>query len=154
MSVEKYRSLSVGSRLVGKSAPITFPRTRWYEEGTRYAGDANVKQVSVNIHTSHDYARAQGLPAAIADGMLTTQWCSNMLIDYFGMHYIERGELRTKFIKPVYIDKLNAVFGTVLSIETETDGARLYVMDIWSEDETGLKLTDGHAKVRVPAASA
>ncbi|HEY4200180.1 MAG TPA: MaoC family dehydratase [Devosiaceae bacterium] len=147
--MDKFHDLSVGSRLTGKSAPITFTRTRWYEEGIRYAGDANVKQVSTNIHTSHDYARNQGLPAAIADGMLTTQWCSNMLFEYFGMHYLERGELRTKFIKPVYIDRVNSVFGTVLSIDKQADGDTLYTMDIWSEDETGLKLTDGHATVRV-----
>src|SRR3546814_20743940 len=113
----KLKDLKGGSRLEGVRRPVTFERTRWYEEATRHAGDAEVKQISTNIHTSHDYAKGQGLLAAIADGMVTTHWCSNMLLEYFGIDYLELGELRNKYNKPVLFDVPVTVLGSVVEME-------------------------------------
>ncbi|MGH6944413.1 MAG: MaoC family dehydratase, partial [Geminicoccaceae bacterium] len=100
-----------------------------------------------NIHTDEQYAASQGLPAIIADGMITTNWCSSMLIGHFGMDYLERGELRTKFIKPIFLGATISVRGRVLSVERRDSGAVVYALDVWCEDENGVKVTVGDAKV-------
>ena len=54
-------------------------------------------------NSDEEYARAQELPAVIADGMISTNWISGMLVEQFGMDYLERGELRTRFRRPVLL---------------------------------------------------
>jgi acyl dehydratase len=71
------------------------------------------------------------------------------MVRHFGMDYLTRGELRTKFIKPVYLDQTVHVRGKVLAIEPGENGTRTYKLDVWCEDEKGIKVTDGDAKVQV-----
>ena len=81
--------------------------------------------------------------------MMMTNWCSDMMVLHFGMDYLTRGELRTKFIKPVYLNQTVHVRGRVLSAEPTERGVRVYVLDVWCEDENGVKVTDGSARVEV-----
>ena len=141
-------TLGVGSELVGPTRMMTLERVRWFEESGRWAGDASVKKVHANFHTDQASAEAQGLKAPIADGQLTAQWCSSLLLSYFGWDYIERGELRTKFIKPTYLDVPVTVRGVVTTVEKIAEG-ELYCIDIWSEDNQGTKLTVGEGRVEV-----
>ena len=113
------------------------------------AAKGELARVTINIHTDDDYAKAEGLPAIIADGMMSTNWCSEMLIDHFGMDYVERGELRTKFIKPIFLGVTVFVRGKVTSAVPQQSGAMAYALDVWCEDEQGVKLTVGDAKVEV-----
>jgi hypothetical protein len=73
-----------------------------------------------------------------------------MLLRQFGLDYIERGELRTKYIKPVNMGVQLHVKGRIREV-TPNGSATLYVMDVWCEDEHGTKLVDGDAKVQVTA---
>ena len=113
------------------------------------AARGELAQVTVNIHTDEEYAKSEGLPAAIADGMISTNWCSEMMVEHFGFDYIERGELRTRFIKPTFIGVTVSVRGIVRSAERQKNGSTLYTLEVWCEDEHGLKLTVGDAKVEV-----
>ncbi len=128
---------------------MTPERIEWYDSAMLSAAKGELAQVTVNIHTDEDYARAEGLPAIIADGMISTNWCSEMMIEHFGLDYIERGELRTRFIKPTFLGVTVSVRGRVTAAEAQPNGAMLYKLDVWCEDETGLKLTVGDAKVEV-----
>ena len=76
-------------------------RIEWYDSAMLSAATNELRQVGVNIHTDEEFARSEGFPTANADGMIMTNWCSEMLLRAFGMDYLERGELRTKYIKPV-----------------------------------------------------
>ena len=144
-------SLVVGSELVGPVLVVTLERTQWYEAGMRSAATGVLTAPHANIHTDHEYAKSQGLPAAIADGMMSTNWISAMLVKYFGMGYIAHGELRTKFIKPIYLDMVVAIRGRVTSVERAASGATVYGMEVWCEDEKGVKLTVGDAKAETPS---
>ena len=95
------RDLAVGAEITGPVRLMTAERIEWYDSAMLSAATGTLAQVGSNIHTDEDYARSQGLPAIIADGMIMTNWVSSMLVEHFGMAYVERGELRTKFIKPV-----------------------------------------------------
>jgi hypothetical protein len=144
-------NLEVGSELRGTSRVMTAERVEWYDSAMLSAAKGELAQVGINIHTDDEFARSQGLAAVIVDGMMLTNYCSEMMIRYFGMDYVRAGELRTKFIKPVYLKQEVHPRGKVLSIEPQ-DGGRLFTLDIWCEDEKGVKVTDGHAKVLVTSA--
>jgi 3-hydroxybutyryl-CoA dehydratase len=141
--------LSVGSEIRGPVRVMTPERIEWYDSAMLSAAKGELTQVTVNIHTDEDYARAEGLPAIIADGMISTNWCSEMMIEHFGLDYIERGELRTRFIKPTFLGVTVRVRGRVTAAEPQPNGSTVYKLDVWCEDETGLKLTVGDAKVEV-----
>lgn len=140
--------LAAGAEIQGPVRQMTAERIEWYDSAMLSAGKGELSQVGVNIHTDDEYAKAQGLPAIIADGMIMTNWCSSMMIQHFGMDYLEHGELRTKFIKPVYLGQTVHVRGRVLSAD-RSDGGVSYALDVWCEDENGIKVTDGDAKVEV-----
>ena len=141
--------IKVGTDIKGPVRVMTPERIEWYDSAMLSAAKGELTRVTVNIHTDEDYAKSEGLPAIIADGMISTNWCSEMLIEHFGMDYVERGELRTRFIKPTFLGVTVSVRGRVTSAKPQPTGAMAYTLDVWCEDETGLKLTVGGAKVEV-----
>lgn len=143
------KSLPVGTEIAGPVRVMTAERIQWYDSAMLSAAKGDLARVTVNIHTDDDYAREQGLPALIADGMMSTNWCSEMLIERFGMDYVEHGELRTKFIKPIFLGVTVSVRGKVTAVVPQESGAVVYALDVWCEDENGVKLTVGDAKVEV-----
>ena len=145
------RDLAVGSEITGPVRRMTPERIEWYDSAMLSAAKGELARVGSNIHTDEEYARSQGLPAIIADGMIMTNWVSSMLVEHFGMAYVERGELRTKFIRPVPLGMTVVCRGRVLSVERVTGGAAAYMLDVWCEDENCVKVVDGHARVEVPA---
>ncbi|MGH6904960.1 MAG: MaoC family dehydratase [Geminicoccaceae bacterium] len=142
---------AVGTELSGPVRVVTAERIEWYDSAMLSAAKGALAQVGDNIHTDDAFARNQGLPGTIADGMLSTNWCSSMLIAHFGMDYVERGELRTKFIKPIFIGATVSVKGRILSAEKTHDGATEYRLEVWCETEDGTKVVDGDARVVVSA---
>jgi 3-hydroxybutyryl-CoA dehydratase len=142
------RNLAVGSEIAGPVRVVTPERIEWYDSAMLSAAKGELAQVGANIHTDEDYARSQGLSAIIADGMIMTNWCSTMMAEHFGIDYVERGELRTKFIKPVYLGQTVFVRGRVRAAERVAGGVR-YALEVWCEDEKGVRVTDGDAKVEV-----
>lgn len=146
--MSQQRKYAVGDTIDGPVRMITPERIEWYDSAMLSAASGQLAQVGSNIHTDEDYARHEGFPGVIADGMIMANWCSEMMVHHFGMNYLERGELRTKFIKPVLLDVTLHVKGRVMAAEP-SDGGMLYSLAIWCEDEHGMKLTDGDAKVEV-----
>ncbi len=140
-------TLAVGTEISGPVRVMTAERIQWYDSAMLSAAKGELARVTVNIHTDDDYARSQGLPAIIADGMISTNWCSEMLIDRFGIDYVEHGELRTKFIKPILLGVTVHVRGKVTAADPQKGGSVVYALDVWCEDDDGVKLTVGDAKV-------
>jgi 3-hydroxybutyryl-CoA dehydratase len=145
------RVLQVGQELTGPVRGITAQRIEWYDSAMLSAATNELRQVGSNIHTDPEFAKSEGFANVNADGMIATNWCSEMLIANFGLDYIERGELRTKYIKPVNLGVQLHVKGRVLEANALPDGGTSYVLDIWCEDAAGTKLVDGGAKVTVVA---
>jgi 3-hydroxybutyryl-CoA dehydratase len=141
--------LRVGDEIRGPVRMMTAERIQWYDSAMLSAAKDELARVTVNIHTDDDYARMQGLPAVIADGMISTNWCSEMLVDHFGMDYVEHGELRTKFVKPVFLHETLSVRGQVTAVDPRQNGSVVYSLDVWCENEKRVKVTVGDAKVEV-----
>jgi acyl dehydratase len=142
-------NFAVGQELVGPIRGITPERIEWYDSALLSACTNELRQVGANIHTDVEFAKGQGFPTANADGMIMTNWCSEMLTKAFGLDYLERGELRTKYIKPTNLGVLLHVKGRIKEVTRQPNGNKLYNIDVWCEDEHGLKLVDGDAKVEV-----
>ncbi|MBV9785446.1 MAG: MaoC family dehydratase [Acidisphaera sp.] len=145
------RTFSVGEELAGPVRGITNERIEWYDSAMLSACMNELRQVGSNIHTDEAFARQEGFSGINADGMIMTNWCSEMLVREFGLDYIERGELRTKFIKPVNFNVLLHVKARVKEANRSASGGMEYVLDVWCEDEHGTKLVDGDAKVAAAA---
>jgi len=142
-------SFNVGDELIGPVRPVTPQRIEWYDSAMLSAATNELRQVGSNIHTDEEFARSEGFLAANADGMIMTNWCSEMLIRAFGLHYLEGGELRTKYIKPVYLGVPLSVRGRIKEATKQGNGSTMYAIDVWCEDGQGVKLVDGDAKVTV-----
>ena len=142
-------SLCAGSELAGPVRMITLERIQAYEVGLRSSVTNVLTQTRLNHHSDDTFAQSQGLKASIADGMLSTNWISGLLLHQFGMDYIERGDLRTKYINPIYIGTPVTPRARVRSAEPLESGAIRYVLDVWCDDVKGVKLTVGDAKVEV-----
>ena len=139
----------VGDDLAGPVRGITPERIEWYDSAMLSAATNELRQVGANIHTDVEFAKSQGFATANADGMIMTNWCSEMLVGTFGMDYLERGELRTKYIKPTNLGVELHVKGRITAAATQPNGNTLYAIDVWCEDRHGTKLVDGDAKVEV-----
>lgn len=143
--------LQVGTLIKGRELVITPERVQWYGDGMHSAATGELRRAGENIHTDVEYARGQGLSTAIADGMMSTAWINTMMLETFGRDYLERGELRTKYIKTTDVGITIRIFGKVTERIEQSDGVR-YVLDVWTEDLAGVKLTDGDAAVDVRTA--
>jgi 3-hydroxybutyryl-CoA dehydratase len=137
----------VGDELTGPIRCVTPERIQWYDSAMLSAATNELRRVGSNIHTDEEYAKSQGFTAANADGMIMTNWCSEMLLRTFGLAYLERGELRTKYIKPTNVGVELHVRGRITDATRQPDGSTLYTIDVWCEDERGTKLVEGDAKV-------
>lgn len=130
--------------------PMTRERMRWYVDAqpTIAADDGRIHTQEPTIHDDDDYARKQGLPGIIADGMISTNWILGLLVDVYGPEVAGRCKLRTKYIAPIYEDQIVVACARVRDVAS-ADGKTACALDVWCEDDTGAKLTVGDATVYV-----
>jgi 3-hydroxybutyryl-CoA dehydratase len=145
------KTYKVGDEIEGPVRTITPTRIEWYDSAMLSAATNELRQVGSNIHTDVDFAKSEGFATANADGMISTNWCSQMLLDAFGLDYLTSGELRTKYIKPVELGVSLRVRGRIKEAARQPNGSTRYDIDVWCEDAQGTKLVDGDAKVEVAA---
>jgi hypothetical protein len=122
-------------------------RMRWYVDAlfTAKMNDGKLHSEN-NIHTDDEYARSQGLPGIISDGMISTNWIYDLLLDTFGPDFLRAGSLRTKYIKPITENRVVTACFRVLEAEPSGDRTR-YGLEVWCEDDGGTLLTVGSASV-------
>jgi acyl dehydratase len=138
--------LKVGAELRSAAREMTRERMRWYVDAqpTVAADNGRIQTQEPTIHDDDDYARKQGLPGIIADGMISTNWIMGLLMDTFGQDFIRKGRLRTKYIAPIYENQVVISCARVTGIESDGD-ATAYRLEVWCEDDTAKKLTVGEA---------
>lgn len=142
------RIYSVGDRIEGPVKTMTAERLALYAVSLASAVAGEPRPAPRNIHTDREYAQSQGWPDVIADGMITANWIETMLLATFGRDFLERGELRAKFIRPVKCGDVVHIGAEILEVSPESQGTRLS-MKVWcAVDETN-PLTAGEASVVV-----
>jgi 3-hydroxybutyryl-CoA dehydratase len=147
--VSAAQAIQVGIQFSSTPMMMTRERMRWYcdalETAASQSGEFIVAEPT--IHTDEDYAKAQGLPGIIADGMISTNYISSLLFRHFGVEYLRGGELITKFIRPVFEDEVLQAHALVTGLDA--DGVHL---DVWVETPER-KVTVGTATIPAAAAS-
>ncbi|NII69957.1 acyl dehydratase [Microbacterium ulmi] len=143
------KTLEAGAEIAGARKVATAQRIFWYGSGFMTANAGERREVITNIHTDDEFAREQGFSAAIADGMMSANWISSMLITTFGADAIARGHLRTKFIRPIYVDEGITPRARVISVTRQPDGSDRFELEVWADDDEGVKRTVGDYAVTV-----
>lgn len=146
-------NLSIGTELRTAPRRMTRERMRWYVDllPTVAADDGLIHRGAGTIHDDDEYAKKQGLPGIIADGMVSTNWLAGLLFDAFGTDFLRNGKLRTKYVAPIYEDQVVVCCARVTFRSALPDGAVEYRFDVWCQDDAGTKMTVGDAIVRCTA---
>jgi len=140
----------VGDELPPIVRRMTRERMRWYADALLGTSEPEPGPMlaGANVHTDDEFARGEGLPGIISDGMISTNWISSVLLATFGRDYLERGQLRTKFIRPILEDQVISARVRVRSVEERDEGVS-YGFDVWCEDEGAHMCTVGSAELTV-----
>ena len=145
---------AIGTELPRLRRTMTAERMRWYADAYESVIAFAVEPMhhGPNIHTDDEFARSKGLPARVADGMITTNWVSSMLTEIYGEYYLEGGTLRTRYVKPVFVDDVIEVGVTIVDREPRAGGGGDQLrLDVVCTNPNGDVATAGTATVRVPA---
>jgi acyl dehydratase len=97
-----------------------------------------------SIHTDPEWARKKGFKAPLAQGMMSTAYVSQLMVDLLGEGYIKGGRMSVAFTKPVFVGDTLTVRGRVKNREGEGDRTRVTV-DVWCEDQDGVTTMAGTA---------
>ncbi|SEQ23440.1 Acyl dehydratase [Faunimonas pinastri] len=140
--------LTIGSELRGRMRLMTRERMRWYVDAQPTVGmdTGRIERQEPTIHDDDGYARSQGLPGIIADGMISTNWILGLLVHQFGDTVAREGALRTKYVKPIYEDDAITSCARVTAIDHQ-EGGRRVKLDVWCENGEGTVVTVGDATV-------
>ena len=128
---------------------MTRERMRWYVDiqETVQQDTGRIITQPPTIHDDDAYARKQGLPGIIADGMISTNWIFGLLVDVFGPEAGGKGRLRTKYIAPIYEDDVVVTCGRIAAVHDNADGETVFDVQVWCENGQGRKVTVGEAVV-------
>lgn len=126
----------VGAVIPGVVKPMTFEQSTIFSFGTR------------NIHTDDEAAYAAGLSAPIAQGLMSTGFLSQMLVNFFGKTWFTSGRTSHAYVKPVEMADVITTYGLVRERQEDPEGMRL-VVDIWCRNQRGELTTVGTASALV-----
>jgi acyl dehydratase len=126
------RSVAIGAMLPVLTKNVTFEQMTVFSFGTR------------SIHTDRNSALESGLEGPIAQGLMSTCYLSEMLVNFFGAQWFENGWTSHAFIKPVSAGDTITVHGRVQEKRADANGTRL-LLDLWCSNQKGDMTTVGRA---------
>lgn len=145
-----------GAELPRLVRTMTAERMRWYADALETVSRQATAPIIAepNIHTDDDLARANGLRSRVADGMVSTNWISSLLSDAYGIHYLEGGSLRTRYVRPIYEDDRIEVLVRITARQSAPEGGEVVLADVTCVKDDGEVATAGVATIRVPPSPA
>ena len=102
-----------------------------------------------SIHSDEAWARQKGFRTCLAQGMMSTSYVSQMMVELLGPSFASGGTMSMAFIKPVYAGDRLTVHGVVKDRQSD-NGATRVVVEVWVENQDGEKTAVGHATGLVP----
>ncbi len=125
-------------------------RTLTQERMTAYSEDSANALRGQSIHTDPAVARAKGFPAAVAQGMMSADYISEMMTGLLGQGWLMGGRLSLAFVRPALCGDTLAANGRLA--EEIDEGAYLrLVYEVWCENQRGEVVTVGRASGLLPA---
>lgn len=139
----------LGTEFRTRPRRMTRERMRWYVDAqpTVAHDDGRIHTQEPTIHDDDGYAKSQGLPGIIADGMISTNWIMGLLIDVFGEDVTRKGRLKTKYIAPIHENQVTIACARVTAVTYDEKGEATVSLDVWCEDDQQKKMTVGDAVV-------
>jgi acyl dehydratase len=136
-----------GTALPTRTKVMTAERMRWYADALETCtGDGDLPVIApLNIHTSDEIARANGLPARVSDGMVSTNWISTLLADEVGDGYLAGGSLRTRYVRPIFEDDRIEVVVRVTERTSVAEGRARVTAEVACVKPDGQVATGGTA---------
>lgn len=114
---------------------------------TKTAKMGDFSDRSNSIHND-DQARRMGYQGGLIPGMMSAGYMEEILARFFGERWLREGKIGTRFISPMYSGDTILTKGIVTEKVTEGDTVRL-VIDLWSENQQGQKVSLGTASCPV-----
>ncbi len=146
--MRRRRDLELSSTSQGISSPGTVLRPVirkiTQEKMTAYSEDSQTAQRGISIHIHEEVARKAGLKGTVAQGLMSVDYISELMVQTFGMGWIQHGELSVKFIAPVYAGDEITTRGVVRERVIE-DKLQRTLIEVWCENQIGQKVTVGIA---------
>jgi acyl dehydratase len=97
-----------------------------------------------SIHSDEAFAREKGFRTCLAQGMMSTAYVSQLMVNLLGPGFATGGTLSMAFIKPVYAGDRLTVRGVVKDKQSD-NGATRVVVEVSVENQHGEKTAVGHA---------
>jgi acyl dehydratase len=97
-----------------------------------------------SIHSDETWARQKGFRTCLAQGMMSTAYVSQMMVELLGPGFARGGTMSMAFIKPVYAGDRLTVHGIIKDKRADTGGTRV-VVEVWVENQHGEKTAVGQA---------
>jgi 3-hydroxybutyryl-CoA dehydratase len=97
-----------------------------------------------SIHSDEAWARQKGFRTCLAQGMMSTAYVSQMMVKLLGPGFARGGTMSMAFVKPVYAGDRLTVQGVIKDRQPE-GGATRVVVEVWVENQHGVKTAVGHA---------
>ena len=100
------------------------------------------------MHTDWEIAKKSGLPAPIAQGLMSQAFISEICTSFFGKSWFETGRLDVRFVSYTVPGDRILVKGVVKEKAAEGASVRL-ACDVWCENQSGDKTCIGTASALV-----
>lgn len=97
-----------------------------------------------SIHTDAAWAKKKGFAAPLAQGLMSTAYVSQMMVDLLGEGFVKGGRISASFIKPVLAGDTLTMRGMVKNKEPAGANTRITV-EFWCESQHGIKTMVGTA---------
>ena len=88
-----------------------------------------------------------GFPRPVVHGALVAALISEACRDYFGRAWLESGQLKVAFIKPLLVEQAVRTGASVIEVSPGLNGSRV-VLNVWCENEGGDQVLAGSAVCR------
>ena len=129
--------MNVGQKLPPVQKEVTFENIRLFSMWSNR-----------NIHTDWEAAKKGGLPAPIAQGLMSHAYLCEMLTRFFGKNWLQGGRIDVKFIRYTLPGDVVTAEGFIKE-KIEEDAAVRFNCDIWCRSLSGEKTVVGTASALV-----
>jgi acyl dehydratase len=99
---------------------------------------------SRNYHTDAEEARKLGFPNIVVQGMMTTCFVAQVMLDHFGMGFLEGGKMSLKLTNVLWVDEGIVARARIRGVEAEGTRRRVQC-DVWVDKDDGTRVLLGSA---------
>ncbi len=131
------KTMEVGQLLPPVKKEVTFENIRLFSMWSNR-----------NIHTDWEVAMKGGLPAPIAQGLMSHAYLCEMLTRFFGKNWLQGGKIEVKFIRYTLPGDVVTAMGVVKE-KIEEGAAVRFNCEVWCESLSGEKTVVGTASALV-----